>query len=90
MRSWPICQEISAELIRQTSPFGDLMLPESDLRVVAALDKLKAREMTRDEVKESLTHGSTWPTGHGQHQQARKQLAERFQVQAGACGHAFP
>ena len=85
----PICQEISSELIGQTPAFGDLMLSESDPRVAALLDKLKARELTPDEVKESLTHGSTWPTGHEQHQVARKQLAERFQVQAGVCRMSF-
>ena len=75
-------QEISAELIDKTPSFGDLMLCERDPRVAAALKKLQAREMNPYEAKESLMYGSSWPTGHDQHQVARKQLAERFQVQA--------
>jgi hypothetical protein len=60
------------------------MLPDDDPRVIAALNKLKSRQMTEGEIKESLTSGSSWPTGHKQHQDARQQLSARFQAQAGA------
>ena len=80
-------QEISGELIDQTLGFGDLMLPNDDPRVEAALSKLQERAMTEDAVKESLTKGTSWPTGHKQHQEAREQLAQRFGAQAGHTCH---
>ena len=76
-------QEISAAAIGNTVPFGSLMLPEDDPRVVDAFNQLERRGMSEDDIKTSLTDGASWPQTHSKHQEARKQLGERLQLEAG-------
>ena len=76
-------QEISAAAIGDTVPFGSLMLPEDDPRVVEAFNQLERRGMAEDDIKKSLTDGASWPQTHSKHQEARKQLGERLQLEAG-------
>ena len=58
------------------------MLSEDDPRVVAEFNKLEANALSEAEVRQSLTEGSTWPQNHAKHQQAREQLAQKFDIQA--------
>ena len=76
-------QEISATAIGDTPPFGSLMLPDDDPRVVDVFNKLESRKMSTDDIKKSLTDGASWHRSHSKHQAARKQLGKRLQLEAG-------
>jgi hypothetical protein len=58
------------------------MLEEADSYIQDALSKLRKRQATEDEVKESLKTGGTWPKCWEKHEAARKQLSERLGVKA--------
>ena len=65
------------------------MLPDDDRRVVEAFQQLELRKMAEDDIKASLTHGASWPKSHSKHQEARKQLGERLQLEAGQRRERF-
>ena len=75
-------QDISAECTVHKPGFGSLMLEEADSYIQDALSKLRKRQATEDEVKESLKTGRTWPKCWEKHEAARKQLSERLGVKA--------
>ena len=58
------------------------MLEETDPYVQDALSKLRKRQATDDEIKDSLKVGTTWPKCWQKHEAARKQLSEKLGVKA--------